>query len=304
MEKVLVIVGPTAVGKTKLSIELAKSFNGEVINGDSVQVYRGLDIGSAKITKDEMDGVKHHLFDIKDPDESFSVADFQLLVRDKIYEINKKGKLPIICGGTGLYIQAVLFDFNFKDEGRDERFETKYKHQSNELLHEHLKTFDPKSANIIHPNNRKRVLRAIEIYETTGKTKSEINEKQKQVPLYDAYMIGLELPRDLLYERINRRANIMVENGLIEEVKGLYDQGLNGKQSVTAIGYKELFDYFHGQVSLEEAINNIRRNTRRYAKRQFTYFKNKMEINWYPVNLEHYKETVDSVTKDVKNWLK
>ncbi len=299
MKKVLVIVGPTAVGKTSLSIELAKKFNGEVINGDSVQIYKALNIGSAKVTEDEMKGVKHHLLSFKNPDEPFSVAEFQMLVRNKIDEITKRGKLPIICGGTGLYIQAVIYDFRFEKEERSEDFMKKYENTSNEVLHQILFQIDDKEAKKIHINNRRRVLRALEIYEKNKKTKSELINKQKDKPLYDAYIVGLDMDRKRLYERINKRVDLMIENNLLEEVKSLYDKGYR----VNAIGYKEFNDYFDNKITLDEVIKNIKKNTRHYAKRQLTYFRNKLDIHWYRVDVMERDELTQDIVKNVKTWI-
>ena len=220
MTKVIVIVGPTSVGKTKMGVELAKKINGEVISGDSMQIYKGMDIGTAKVTKEEMDGVIHHLIDIKYPNESYSVKDFQDEVRKCIDDISSRNKMPIIVGGTGLYIKAALYDYEFNESDIDhDYFKDKYKEYTNEQLHQHLREIDEKSAEELHFNNRQRVLRAIEIYELTGKRKSEMLEEQQHVCLYDACFIGLTIERTLLYERINHRVDIMMENGLESEVK-------------------------------------------------------------------------------------
>lgn len=284
-QKLLVIIGPTAVGKTKLSIELAKQFNGEIISGDSMQIYRGMDIGTAKIRAEEMEGIAHHLIDIKEPDESFSVAEFQHLVRAKITEIASKGKLPIIVGGTGLYIQSVIYDYQFSDTGADENVRTlleeRAKEIGNEALHEELTAIDPESAAQIHPNNVRRVIRALEIYQCTGKIMSEYQKEQEPDLLYDTALIGLTMERDKLYERINTRVELMLEEGLIKEVSRLHKQGLRHCQSIQAIGYKEIYDYLDGKVSLTDAVEMLKQNSRRYAKRQLTWFRNKMEVEWF-----------------------
>nr|WP_263328652.1 tRNA (adenosine(37)-N6)-dimethylallyltransferase MiaA [Neobacillus sp. Marseille-Q6967] len=284
-QKLIVIIGPTAVGKTKLSIELAKHFNGEIISGDSMQVYRGMDIGTAKVKLDEMEGIPHHLIDIKEPDESFSVAEFQQLVRAKITEIASRGKLPIIVGGTGLYIQSVIYDYQFSDAPADEEFrlqlEERAKIIGHEALHEELKQIDPESAAGIHPNNVRRVIRALEIYHCTGKIMSESQKEQQPDLLYQTALIGLTMEREKLYDRINLRVNLMVEEGLIDEVSQLHKQGLRDCQSIQAIGYKEIYDYLDHKVSLEDAIENLKQNSRRYAKRQLTWFRNKMEVEWF-----------------------
>jgi tRNA dimethylallyltransferase len=286
-QKVLVIIGPTAVGKTKLSIELAKRLNGEIISGDSMQIYKKMDIGTAKITTEEMEGIPHHLIDIKDPAESFSVAEFQELVRAKITEISNRGKLAIIVGGTGLYIQAVIYDYQFSTAPADGtlrlRLEERARAIGKEALHHELTRIDPKSASQIHPNNIRRVIRALEIYYSTGKTMSETQKDQQPETLYQTALIGLIMDREKLYERINSRVEIMVEQGLVAEVKQLYDQGLRDCQSIQAIGYKEIYDYLDGFVSLEEAIDNLKKNSRHYAKRQLTWFRNKMDVQWFDI---------------------
>ena len=305
MTKVIVIVGPTSVGKTKMGVELAKKINGEVISGDSMQIYKGMDIGTAKVTKEEMDGVIHHLIDIKYPNESYSVKDFQDEVRKCIDDISSRNKMPIIVGGTGLYIKAALYDYEFNESDIDhDYFKDKYKEYTNEQLHQHLREIDEKSAEELHFNNRQRVLRAIEIYELTGKRKSEMLEEQQHVCLYDACFIGLTIERTLLYERINHRVDIMMENGLESEVKKLYDLGYNSSmQSMKGIGYKEWFDYFDGYVTKEEVSEKIKKNSRNYAKRQYTWFKNQFDMNWFDVNLDDFDQTVLSVLTFVKNKL-
>jgi len=282
--EVVAIVGPTASGKTALSIELAKKYNGEIINGDSMQIYRGLDIGTAKITEEEMEGVPHHLLSFKEPTESFSVADYQKLVRAKIAEIQACGKLPIIVGGSGLYVQAVLYDFQFTEEQVDEVARKAYYAELEKLgpeaMHAKLKKLDPQTAETIHPNNTRRVIRALEMIELSGVSKASEAQNRGEVPLYNHVIIGLgqNMSREVLYDRINRRVDIMMEKGLLEEVKGLWQQNIRGVQSIQAIGYKELYDYLDGRCSLEEAIDSLKQNSRRYAKRQLTYFRNKMDV--------------------------
>ncbi|EJS04004.1 tRNA (adenosine(37)-N6)-dimethylallyltransferase MiaA [Bacillus mycoides] len=286
-EKVAVIIGPTAVGKTKLSIDLAKALNGEVISGDSMQIYRTMDIGTAKVTTDEMDGIPHYMIDIKDPEDSFSVAEFQERVRKCIREITERGKLPIIVGGTGLYIQSVLFDYQFTDEAGDatyrEQMEKLALEHGVEYVHKKLQEVDPESAERIHANNVRRVIRALEIFHTTGEKMSNQLEKQENELLYDVSLIGLTMDREMLYDRINLRVNLMIEQGLLEEVKGLHERGVRDCQSIQAIGYKEIYDYFENRVSLEEAVSQLKTNSRRYAKRQLTWFRNKMDVTWFDV---------------------
>lgn len=279
MIDVMAIVGPTASGKTALSLEMAKRLNGEIINGDSMQIYRGMSIGTAKIEKHEMDGVIHHLLDIKGPEESFSVAEYQQLVRDKIADIQSRGKFPIIVGGSGLYVQAVLFDYRFSEQQVDEELRAKLnlelEQKGPEAMHEKLMELDPETD--IHPNNTRRVLRAIEI-NMGGQEKKD--RTLALSPMYNEIIIGLDIPRDVLYERINQRVDLMLEKGLIDEVKALYGQGIQGVQSIQAIGYKEIYAYLDGKLELNEAVGQIKQNSRKYAKRQFTYFKNKLPIFW------------------------
>ncbi len=282
---VIAIVGPTAVGKTALSIELAKKLDGEIINGDSMQVYRDLNIGTAKITPEEMDGVPHHLLDILEPTDSFSVADYQQAVREKITEIQARGKMPIIVGGTGLYVQAVLYDFRFTeekiDEGVREAYYTALEQVGPEAMHARLAAVDPETAKTIHPNNTRRVIRALEMAEHSDVKKSNDAQHQGEKALYHHLIIGLNMDREKLYERINLRVDMMLEQGLVDEVRGLYDRDIRDVQAIRAIGYKELYDYFDGRETFEQAIENLKQNSRRYAKRQLTYFRNKMDITWY-----------------------
>lgn len=283
--KLLVLIGPTAVGKTQTSIKLAKAFNGEIISGDSMQIYKHMDIGTAKIKPEEMEGIPHYLIDIKHPTESFSAAEFQALVRGKIEEITSRGKLPIIVGGTGLYIQSVLFDYQFSEAPTNDEFrsslEVQAEKEGNLFLHDQLMKLDPESAAKIHPNNVRRVIRALEIYHCTGKTMSEWQETQVREPLYDAAVVGLTMEREKLYERINKRVDLMIQEGLITEVEQLFQQGIRNCQSIQAIGYKELYEYIDGEVSLDAAVENLKQNSRRYAKRQLTWFRNKMDVKWF-----------------------
>jgi tRNA dimethylallyltransferase len=307
-QKLLVIIGPTAVGKTKLSIEMAKRFNGEIISGDSMQIYRAMDIGTAKIQEEEMEGIPHHLIDIRDPDESFSVAEFQQLVRAKITEIAEKGKLPIIVGGTGLYIQSVIYDYQFSDAAADEAFrlelEERAKEIGNDALYQELVKLDPQSAEQIHPNNVRRVIRALEIYHCTGKTMSEYQKEQTPDLLYQTALVGLTMERELLYNRINERVDIMVKEGLLKEVKGLFQQGLRDCQSIQAIGYKEIYEYLDGKITLEEAVENLKQNSRRYAKRQLTWFRNKMHVQWFDMtDVQNFHKKITEISQFVEGKL-
>lgn len=303
MEKVIVVIGPTSVGKTKMGVALAKKLNGEVISGDSMQVYRQMDIGTAKVTIEEMEGVTHHCIDILDPKDQYSVHDFQQTVRKQITEITNRGHVPIIVGGTGLYIKATLYDYTFSEmENNHDEINKKYKDYTNEQLYAHLKQIDEESAKILHFNNRRRILRAIEIYEQTGQKKSEMINEQEHICLYDAYFVGLTLPRELLYERINLRVDLMMKNGLQGEMESLIKQGLTREnQSMKAIGYKEWFDYFEGKCDLNEVSENIKKHSRQYAKRQYTWFKNQFDVHWYDVCLENFSKTIEEVSHDLKN---
>ncbi len=294
-EKVLVLLGPTAVGKTKMSIELAKRFNGEIISGDSMQVYKGMDIGTAKITNDEMEGIPHHLIDIKAPNQSFSVAEFQMLVREKIADITNRNRLAMIVGGTGLYIQSVIYDYQFSSAPSDEEFrksmELKAEKEGKEVLYQELLVIDPLGARNIHPNNVRRVIRALEIFHCTGKTMGQFQDKQTADLCYDTALVGLTMKREQLYERIDKRVDIMIEQGLVDEVQGLYQSGLRDCGSVQAIGYKELYDYFDGKLPLNLAVEQLKQNSRRYAKRQLTWFRNKMDVQWFDMS-----DVTDNVT--------
>ncbi|EON72965.1 tRNA (adenosine(37)-N6)-dimethylallyltransferase MiaA [Lysinibacillus sphaericus] len=284
--EVVAIVGPTASGKTALSIDMAKKYNGEIINGDSMQIYKGLDIGTAKITEEEMEGVPHHLLSFKEPTESFSVADYQKLVRTKIADIQERGKLPILVGGSGLYVQAVLYDFQFTEEQVDEVAREAYYAElaslGPEAMHAKLTALDPTTAETIHPNNTRRVIRALEMIELSGVSKAAEAQNRGEIPLYQHVILGLgqNMSREELYDRINLRVDVMMAKGLLAEVKGLWQQNIRGVQSIQAIGYKELYDYLDGKCTLEESIESLKQNSRRYAKRQLTYFRNKMDVQF------------------------
>ncbi|EIT86895.1 tRNA delta(2)-isopentenylpyrophosphate transferase [Fictibacillus macauensis ZFHKF-1] len=295
-EEVIVVAGPTAVGKTKTGIELAKALHGEIISGDSMQVYRTMDIGTAKVTKEEMEGIPHHLLDIKEPTESFSASEFQTLARACIADISSRGKVPIIVGGTGLYIRAAISNYAFSEAKEDKAYRMQLEQMAaekgNEAVHALLLERDPKSAERIHPNNVRRVIRALEIYHITKQTMTEVlADQQPEEMLYKPILIGLEMERDLLYQRINERVDLMVERGLVQEAKALYEAGVIDCQSVQAIGYKEMYAYFKGDVSYEEAIAQLKQNSRRYAKRQYTWFRNQMNMNWFDMtSLDFQKE--------------
>ncbi len=286
MKPLIVLTGPTAVGKTELSIELAKSIGGEIISADSMQVYRHMDIGSAKIKKEEMQGVPHYLIDILDPTEEFNVVVFQQKCKEAMEEIYSKGNIPILTGGTGFYIQSILYDIDFKEndenDGIRERLEKLGEEKGAEYLHEMLKKVDPKAAEITHANNMKRVIRALEFYEQTGMKISEHNEeeRQKSSPYAFCYFV-LNDDRKRLYERIDKRVDIMVEDGLVDEVRMLLDMGCRKSLvSMQGLGYKEIIRYLEGEISLDEAIYIIKRDTRHFAKRQITWFKRERDVIW------------------------
>ena len=288
----IMILGPTAVGKTLLSIEVAKEFNGEIINGDAMQFYQGLDIGTAKIKEEEKCGIEHHLLDFLDPKESFSVAQYQELVREKITEIKKKKKLPIIVGGSGLYLSSVFYDYQFPGEERDRSFEEQYKDTDTETLARILIESKPKFAEKVDLGNRRRILRALQ--------KDESDLQEKMYPYYEnGIIIGLTANRKELYQRIDSRVNKMISDGLVEEAKHLHDKGIIS-QATQAIGYKELFAYFDGDISFERASELIKQSSRRYAKRQMTWFKNKMDVNWFDVEFSDFEKTISVVNEFIK----
>ena len=294
--KVLTIVGPTASGKSDLAVKLAEKFNGEIINGDSIQVYKGLDIGSAKISEEEMHGIPHHLLSVREIEEGYSVKDFQDEARKLISDITERGKLPIVCGGTGLYIKALLYDYSFVKENNSKE---EYEDEDTASLYQKLQELDPVSAEKIHPNNRKRVVRALQLAET-GTTKSEQESAQNHEPVYDAFICGLTMDRNVLKERIDLRVDKMFSNGLIEEVTDLnskYDWSL---QALQGIGYKEFKDYFNGTKSLEEVKTDIKTHTRQFAKRQYTWWNHQLPVRWYDVMKEG---TDQQIIEDVSEWL-
>ncbi|WP_088808765.1 MULTISPECIES: tRNA (adenosine(37)-N6)-dimethylallyltransferase MiaA [Listeria] len=277
---VIVLVGPTAVGKTALSIQLAKKWQGEIISGDSVQVYKKLDIGTAKITETEKESVPHYLIDVVNPDEPFTASKFKEATITAIRDISSRGKLPFIVGGTGLYIQSVFYDYAFGKSGEDANFRTEMEQLDNETLFARLKKEDPKSAETIHPNNKRRVIRALEVMHASGQPFSAMQNQRELNPEFSPLFIGLDLPRELLYERINERVRHMMDDGLLDEAKWLYEQHLGDNSATRAIGYKELFQYFDGQVTMDAAVELIKKNSRHFAKRQLTWFRNRMSVKW------------------------
>lgn len=297
-QKLIVVAGPTASGKTRLAIDIAKSVNGEIVNADSMQIYKYMNIGSAKPTLEEQSEAKHHLIDFLEPDEEFSVADYTELAHKIIAEIASRGKIPIMCGGTGLYINSVVNDITFGE------IETDYKlrEELNELAKQHssqylldiLKEFDPVSAQRLHPGNLRRIVRAIEFYRTTGIPISEHQEMTKQKESrYEPLMLCVKWDREVLYDRINKRVDIMLNDGLLDEVKCLMEMGYTKElNSMKGIGYKEVIDYFEGNMSLENTVNLIKQSSRRYAKRQLTWFRRDKRIHWLDANEDFLAEGI------------
>lgn len=288
--KICILVGPTGIGKTDISIQLAKALNGEIISADSAQVYKHMDIGTAKADKEEMQEIKHYMIDEVNPDQSFSVAQFRDRAEAYIKEVSKKGKLPIIVGGTGLYINSLLNNLEFTQSIGDEAFRQEMQNiadeKGNEYLHNMLKDIDPESYNRLHPNDTRRVIRALEVYRFTGKTISYFQEESKKAPeKYEYAFIGLTMDRQRLYDRINRRVDIMLEKGLIDEVRKLLNMGYDRNLvSMQALGYKEIVQYLMGEITLDEAVFILKRDSRHYAKRQLTWFRRDERIKWFNID--------------------
>lgn len=305
MKKPLVIIaGATAVGKTGLSIELAKRLNAEIISADSMQIYRMMDIGTAKIMPHEMEGVKHYLIDELDPKEEFNIVEFKMRAKQYIDDIHSRGKIPMIVGGTGFYIQAVLYDIDFCEMDNDSEYREQLLKLKEEIgtegLHAILKEKDPKSAEHIHPNDLKRILRALEYYKLTGESISvhNENEAQKESPYNAAYFV-LNKERETLYEDINRRIDIMLENGLVDEVKALMEYGCTKEMiSMQGLGYKEIIRYLEGECSLDDAVFVLKRDTRHFAKRQLTWFKRERNVIW--VDKDKENEPLDFIINKLK----
>ena len=282
----IVLTGPTAVGKTALSLNLAKKIGGEIISADSMQVYKKMDIGTAKITPDEMEGIRHYLVDVLMPDDPFNVVRFQHMAKEAANQILSRGKIPIVVGGTGFYIQALLNDIDFTENDSDTTFrsslEALAKEQGPQVLYERLKKADPASAAQIHPNNVKRVIRALEFFEKTGQPISAHNAQQRQkTSAYNSAYFVLNLPRPILYERINKRVDQMMANGLLDEVGQLLDEGYDPSLvSMQGLGYKEFVPYFSGEIPLDEAVYRLKRDTRHFAKRQLTWFGREKDVLW------------------------
>nr|WP_187768032.1 tRNA (adenosine(37)-N6)-dimethylallyltransferase MiaA [Paenibacillus sp. PL91]MBC9198936.1 tRNA (adenosine(37)-N6)-dimethylallyltransferase MiaA [Paenibacillus sp. PL91] len=284
-QPLLVLIGPTAVGKTRMSLDIAKAWNAEIISGDSMQVYRGMDIGTAKIALDEREGIPHHLIDICEPDESYSAADFQAGATDAIAQIAARGKLPFIVGGTGLYVESVCYQFQFADIGSDEAFRLEQERYAAEFgaeaLHGKLAAIDPPAGERLHPNDLRRVIRALEVYHLTGQTFSEQQAGQTKESPYELCLIGLTMDRAALYRRIEQRIDLMMEQGLVDEVRHLLERDLPpAAVAMQGLGYKEIADYLRGNCTLEAAIERLKRDTRRFAKRQLSWFRHMNDIHW------------------------
>ena len=292
MSKIIVITGPTAVGKTKLSIELAKKYNGEIINADAVQVYKGLDIGSAKVTEEEKENIPHHLFDIKDVNEEYTIYHYQKDCREKIKEILDRGNTPILVGGTGLYIKAALYDYKLTEEKETNT----YDNLTTEELYNELLELDKDI--VIDKNNRRRLIRAINYYKENNKS---INNNVTNKLLYDCIFIGLTTDRKVLYDKINTRVDIMMKEGLLNEVKDFYEKGIRTKPLLNAIGYKEIYSYLDGNISLEEAIDKIKQNSRHYAKRQYTFFNHQLPVVLFETDYNNFNNTIEKVENYIKS---
>lgn len=299
-----ILVGPTAVGKTSLSIALAKVLNGEIISADSMQIYEYMDIGTAKITDEEKDGITHYLIDEVTPDVDFSVSDFQSKAKTYIGKILNEDKLPMVIGGTGLYINSLIYDLDFTSSVSNWNLRYEYEEKANaygnKYIHDELKNVDPVSADRVHVNDTKRIIRALEVYYETGKPMSEsYKDFRKPSNEFDIVMIGLRMDREKLYERINKRIDIMMEQGLIEEVKSLLDKGYSEDlTSMQGIGYKEIISYLKGECSLEETVEILKRQSRRYAKRQLTWFRKEERIHW--IDVDEF-DSIDEIEKAALN---
>ncbi len=303
-EPLVILTGPTAVGKTKLSVELAKQINGEIISADSMQVYRRMNIGTAKVTPAETEGIKHHLIDILEPWEDFNVVSFQNYAMQAVKDIRGRGRIPILVGGTGFYIQALLYGVNFTENDTcpelRNRLETESEKDGGVSLHQYLSQIDPLAAEVIHPNNRKRVIRAVEFYELTGQRISEHNEEQRQNnPVFNSAYFVLTMDREELYKRIDRRVDSMIQYGLVSEVEALLKEGCTADMiSMQGLGYKEIIRYLKGEITLEEAVYILKRDTRHFAKRQLTWFRREREVIWLD------KDKNDAVMNTILSELK
>ena len=296
--KVIVIVGPTASGKTSASINVAKKLNGEIISADSMQIYREMNIGTAKVTKEEADGIKHYLVDVVNPDEVFNVTKYKEMAEAAIEEIIAKGKTPIIVGGTGLYVSTLINGIEFAEVGEDveyrEQMTALAEEKGAEYLHNELRKVDPDAADAIEMNNIRRVVRALEIFKLTGKTKTQLDIESRKEVKYDYRVYGIDTPREELYNRINIRVDKMFEEGLLEEVKHVNEKYKISSTAIQGLGYKEVIEYIDGKVTYDEMIEKLKMETRRYAKRQLTWFRREEQIKWCPLT-----EIVDTIIRDL-----
>lgn len=305
--RIIVIVGPTAVGKTYVSVELAKKLNTEILSADSMQIYKGMDVGTAKITEEEKSGIFHHMIDVVAPDEDYSVSEFKNDAEEIIDEMLLKYKVPVIVGGSGLYVNSLIYDLDFSNAKSDEKlreyYTYYYKEHGGDALYDKLMRIDPKSAEKIHKNNVKRVIRALEVYDITGMKFSDINtDIRKESNKYECILIGLSMERKTLYERINQRVDEMLSNGLVDEVKSLIEKGYEKNLvSMRGIGYKEVIDYLEGTTDYEDMVNILKKNTRRFAKRQYTWFLRDKNVKWFAMdNLEKTGDTINNILEYVK----
>lgn len=309
--KIIVLVGPTAVGKTYVSIELAKKFNTEILSADSMQIYKYMDIGTAKVTEEEKLDIPHHMIDVIFPNENYSVSDFKMKSEEIMDDMLKNNKIPIVVGGSGLYVNSLIYDLDFgntkSDKNIRDHFTALYEEHGEDFLHEKLKQVDIESADKIHKNNVKRVIRALEFYEITGEKFSNYNQDiRKKSSKYDFILIGLNMERKFLYDRINQRVDKMISDGLLDEVKMLLEKDYKKDLvSMQGIGYKEIVDYLENSISLEEAVNILKRNTRRFAKRQFTWFLKDKSVQWFDIeNVEDIDLVVENIyTHIIKNHI-
>lgn len=307
-ENLFILTGPTAIGKTELSIDLARELKGEIVSCDSMQIYKHMDIGTAKVTKEEAAEIKHHMVDLVEIDEEYTVADYRRDASEIISNLNNEGKLPIVTGGTGLYINSLVYELNFAQVAPDEELRSRYESiaesKGNDYLHDLLREIDLNSAKKIHPNDVKRVIRALEIYELTGKTMTEYSKGfRKENDKYNLAMVCLDMDREKLYERINYRVDLMLEDGLIEELEKILDMGYDKDAiALQGIGYKEIISYLEGDISLEKAINDIKQGSRNYAKRQLTWFRRDKRMKWF--NKDDYIDRPDDLLLDISSYVK
>ncbi|WP_040293930.1 tRNA (adenosine(37)-N6)-dimethylallyltransferase MiaA [Acetonema longum] len=304
MDRLIVVIGPTAVGKTRLGIDLAQLLQTQIISGDSMLIYRGMDVGTAKPDLKERQGITHHMIDILEPTEDFSVAQFQSMAGEIIHSINQQGMIPILVGGTGLYVKALLEGFTFNQAVGDHELRSRLaklaETQGNQYLHDLLSEVDPYTAQRLHPNDLRRVTRALEVHYTAGEQLSEQKQATGNKHLFDCMVIGLSLRRDVLYDKINRRVDLMLQNGLVEEVFNLLARGVPpGAQSLQAIGYKEIVAYLAGQTDLPTAIGQIKQSTRHFAKRQMTWFRKMPYIEWFSLDQHDYAVMLTRIHKRI-----